>query len=255
MARVENVTVGTTTAYQVTGPDGSTAVVKNLGPDSCFFATASTVSSGSNDGTLTSGSSLAFSPSKFFISSGSSILQVTTGPESRPYDKDNGQTGMYAPSGAFGFLASTTALTASRAYFVRFVPSRNMTVSSIAFQVTTGGADVACDVGIYSSSLARLAVSTAAASRLASTGVKNIALTSSVVLTAGVTYYAAFSSDVGSTASLAFAVVNGATTAALFGATAGKVEMDFTAASHPLPATLTVTGNLAGAPLLAVREA
>lgn len=84
MARVETVLVSSTKAFEATGPDGSTVVVRNLGPDSCFFATASTVSSGSNDGTLASGGLVSFTPSKFFISSGTSNLQVTSGAD-RPY--------------------------------------------------------------------------------------------------------------------------------------------------------------------------
>lgn len=171
----------------------------------------------------------------------------------RQYDKDNGQAGMYAPS-APGWNTTNTAPTASRATFARFVPSRDMTVASIAFHVITLGADVACDVGIYDSALNRMAVSTAATGRLASIGVKNIALTTPVALNARSIYYAAFSADAGSTAILTFAQYTGAGTASMFGTTAGIVEIDFKAASHPLPTTLTVTGNLGGVPLLAVRE-
>jgi hypothetical protein len=167
----------------------------------------------------------------------------------------DGENGAFAPS-ARGWHTSLVALTASRAYFVKFVPDRDMTIASIKFHVGTLGADVACDVGIYSADLqTRHAVSTAAASRLNTTGIKNIALTASYTMRAGTTYYIAFSSDAGSTAILTFSTLAGALTASFPGTAAGDVIMDYKAASHPLPTTLSVTGGLGGAALLYVQEA
>lgn len=56
-------------------PNGATVRVKNQGPDSVYYGSAS-VSSLSNDGTLTSGSSLVLSGSKFFVSAGKTRLLV-----------------------------------------------------------------------------------------------------------------------------------------------------------------------------------
>jgi hypothetical protein len=73
-------------------------------------------------------------------------------------------------------------------------------------------------------------------------------------LRAGKTYYAAFSCDVGSTAVVVMANYINGNLPSIFGSTAGAVEIDFKAASHPLPTTLTVTGGLSAAVQLAVRE-
>lgn len=173
----------------------------------------------------------------------------------RQYDKDDGQAGMFAPSGN-GWNFTTSALTAGRAYLVRFVPSRPMTIASVEFIVTTLGADVACDVGIYDAAYNRVAASTAAASRLNTTGIKNISLASAYTVAPSTVYYAAFSSDTGSTATLTFATANNSFVPQAFGTTAGKVLFDYQASSHPLPSTLTGNAGAVGAvPMLVLREA
>lgn len=259
MARVENVTVGSTVAYQATGPDGSTVTVKNLGPDSCVFATASTVSAGSNDGTLASGSSIAFTPSKYFLSSGTSNLLVTSAPgdQFRQYDRDNGQPGIIAPATTHGFT-QTVLLTASRGYYGRFVPSRPMRIVSMSFVVTSFATnDDACDVGIFNSALDTLLGSAGATTGKlnATTGVKTCTLTSPVNLSAGAVYYAGFSvGTVGGTAATVETVSTGSSIGNdIFGATAGLREMGIKASAHPLAAPV-VTSATTSTVFLALNE-
>lgn len=172
----------------------------------------------------------------------------------RNYDKDDGQLGLTAPTGNHHFIVASAPV-ASRATLVRFVPSRSVTVISMAFAVTTLGVDAACDVGIYSADLqTRLGVSTAAVGRLNTTGVKNIALTAPVTVFPRQAYYAAFSCDGTSTAVLAQAQWISSFCANLYGTTAGISEVTFTAASHPLPATLTLTAGALSGVILALRE-
>jgi hypothetical protein len=237
-----------------TGPSPANVTLVNDGPNTVSYGVSEQAVT---DGTITAGSSLILAAPTWLKCATGLRTNVTVQPPLnlglRQYDKDDAQTGMYAPSGN-GHFTVLAAPVASRATFVRFVPSRSMTIASMAFAVTTLGADVACDVGIYSAGLVRLGVSTAAASRLATTGVKNISLTSPVPLAARTPYYAAFSCDAGSTAVLLQAQYLSTFGATLYGATAGLVEVDFTAASHPLPATLSVTGGALNGVFFALRE-
>jgi hypothetical protein len=172
-------------------------------------------------------------------------------------DRDNGHTGMFvAPPGG---ARAVVALTAGRAYAMRFVPSRNMTISSIAFQVTTAaGADDTCDVGIYDSALTTRLVSKGATAGLLNVlGVKNVDI-GDTALTAGTVYYAAFSSVTpfgAAAAQLLFLSLGVGSGGTFFGTTAGVTEVAFKDASHPLPASLAGFGTTAGsAPLFALRE-
>ena len=173
----------------------------------------------------------------------------------RPLDRDNGQTGILAPS-ARGFNAANVALTANRAYVARFVPSRDMTVTLIAFSVeVAAGADDACDVGIYDASYNRIVSSGATTGKLNSQGVKTVTI-ASTALVAGVVYYAAISTGTqgGSAGQLGGANMGSSRLGQLFGAAVGKLEADFQNTAHTLPATLTGGGGITTVPQLAVRE-
>lgn len=171
------------------------------------------------------------------------------------YDKDNGQAGMYAPTSPPAVSAS--ALTASRAYVVRFVPSRDMTIAKIAFCVSTAaGADDACDVGILSANLATLLGSKGATTGLLnSTGAKVVTLGTPIALTKHTVYYAAFSVGTfgGTAASLVMASWASGGASQLFGSTGPSTEMAIQAAGHPIAAPFTPTQSSL-APLFALRE-
>jgi hypothetical protein len=95
-------------------------------------------------------------------------------------DRDYQQTGMLA----VGPLAavSTVTPTTLRAYAQRFVPTRAMAITLMAFEVTTAASvDDACDVGIYNASLTRLGSSGATSGKLNTTGVKTCTLTGTVL--------------------------------------------------------------------------
>lgn len=171
----------------------------------------------------------------------------------------NGQVGATAP-GAPGFFMSNIVATASRAYAVRLVPRRNLTVVKIGFVTTLAATnDDACDVGIYASDLATKLVSAGATTGKmnATAGPQSITV-SSTALTAGTTYYLAFSyGTVGGTAGrLLMADYNSIANApAIYGNTAGKREMFTKAASHPLPASLTsADATTTQAPMLTALE-
>jgi hypothetical protein len=76
MAQNQNLKVNSTERLEITAPDHVQATVTNQGPDTVYYATASTVSASSNDGSLAMGASLTFSASKWFISAGRSRLWV-----------------------------------------------------------------------------------------------------------------------------------------------------------------------------------
>lgn len=162
-------------------------------------------------------------------------------------DRDNGQPGMIAPGTPLSTL-STVALTSGRACLARFVPSRTMYITKLAFRVqTASGTDDPCDVGIYDASGTRLVSSGAKTSFLNTTGTKSITITTTK-LTAGVPYYAAFSAT--SRASLSHATVIGDG----FGAGAPALELQKKDASYPLPTSLTGLGGSDSGPVIFVRE-
>ena len=112
------------------------------------------------------------------------------------YDRDNGQAGILAPNGGH-WVAQVAILTASRAYWMRFVPSRAMTITSISFVVgVQATADDAWRRGdlhrLGPGTLTRVVSKGATTGLLNTTGTKNVAITSTP-LTAGTVYYAAFS--------------------------------------------------------------
>jgi hypothetical protein len=173
----------------------------------------------------------------------------------------NGQTGLIAPTSK-GWTPGGLGVSAGLAYLVRFVPSRTLYVSKIAFAVSTAsGTDDAFDVGIYSAAHSRIVSSGAKTSAsggvtgggMNSTGVKVVDVTATV-LDAGTAYYAALS--VAATG----ATVRGAnfgdnTAAQLFGTAAGTAEAFSKSSSHPLPASIATPSAGALVPVLAIRDA
>lgn len=169
----------------------------------------------------------------------------------RQYDRDNGQVGMYAPSSPC-FLPGALTLVANQGRASRFVPSRNMTVTKIAFAVTTAaGSDDPVDVGIYSAAGAKLVSTGATTGQLNTIGPKSLTVTATT-LVARTAYYVALSCGaIGTTAAIVIgASAAGIQAAQLFGTTIGLVEVDAASSVHPLPSTWTV-GAISGVGIFA----
>src|SRR5215471_2156022 len=153
---------------------------------------------------------------------------------SQLYDSTGGQPGMYCWD-AHMSAAGTALLVATRGYYTRFRATRNMTIGSIAFAVTSAAtADDACDVGIYDAYMNRLASAGATTGRLNSTGAKTIPV-AATPLTAGVIYYAAFSVGAvgGTAAQLQMTTTNGINSM-LFGSANPFAEQGANTPGHPL---------------------
>lgn len=193
------------------------------------------------------------------ISTGTGTIYLT-GPHAAQFnrsDRDNGQAGILAPT-SIGWAGSTaTALTASQATFVRFVPSRIMNIVGAQFHTSTAaGADDACDVGIYNSDMSsRLASAGATTGKLNGTGVKSVTFTAPVALDAGTVYYAAFSSGTqGGTAGNVLRAAWSGSLAQLFAATTPQSEAFLKATSHPLPTSISTPTATTSAIVLALIE-
>lgn len=174
------------------------------------------------------------------------------------YDRDNGQAGIVVPSSRHWTPTASGWPNASQSRFVRFVPSRAMTITSISFVVTTfATADDAVDVGIYDATLTKIVSSGATTGKVnTSNAVKNIAITSTP-LTAGTVYYAAFAYGAfgGTQASIMFAGYSNALLAQGFGASVPQVDCAYKDAAATLPAgPVTPTGIPSTAPVLFLRE-
>lgn len=172
---------------------------------------------------------------------------------SQNYDKDDGQPGIIAPTGAGPMAASfNLTLVANRTYWVRFRPSRPMNITLMAFGLTVAaGADDPCELGIYDSAGIKLVTSGSVGGRLnGSVGAKTVPVAFAVVPQV---YYAVFAvGPIGGTAAQVGATnISGATQ--LFGAGMGQAITGFTNA-WPAPAQLTFSGAIAGCPVLALRE-
>jgi hypothetical protein len=170
------------------------------------------------------------------------------------YARDNAQTGVLAPS-ARGWAFGSVAATASRMYVARFVPSRDMTVTKLAFVVTatTAVSGDACDAAIYSATGAtKIAAAGSTTAILNTTGVRTIALSASLV--AGTTYYAAFVSAVSTVTLLTANFVN-FDAARMFGTAIGVIDMDQQATVTPgsTPSSLTLGVGSSQTVALAVR--
>jgi hypothetical protein len=150
--------------------------------------------------------------------------------------------------------ASTLALTANRAYYLRVVPSRSMAITKVAFNVTSAsGTDDPCDVGIYDSTLATKIVSAGATTGKlnGAGGIQTINITAN--LAAGNVYYVAFAAN--STATLNSVLINANNTAGLFGTSAPQAEMLFLNTAYPLAAgPITPGGVIGNAPMIVLRE-
>jgi hypothetical protein len=171
------------------------------------------------------------------------------------FDRTFGLPGIFAPHGTWP--GTTIGSTANRAYFMRFVPTKNMTMKQLAFAVTTAAsADDPCDVGIYDAELKRLVSAGATTGKLNSKGVKTVEF-AETKLTAGNVYYAAFSfGAVGGTAAQIGGVLNNeGLYSDLMGTAVGTRIMAAKDAAHPLPAG-PVAPNAASvpAPFVSVRE-
>lgn len=194
----------------------------------------------------------------YFLSSGGApYISVKVPPvtAAQAGDRDNGQAGLLAPtSGAVGPTAVT--LVANQAFVVRFVPSRDMTITKIGFVVSTAASiDDPVDVGIFDATLARLVSLGATLGLLNSLGVKAPAI-AATLLRAGTVYYAALSCGAigGTAAQVLGAQFSIANFASIFGASPPQVECALKGASHPLPASIVTPGATGTAPFLALRE-
>lgn len=171
-----------------------------------------------------------------------------------PYDRDNGQAGIIAPQTP-GCFRTLVGLVSSRASIGRFVPSRNMTITTAAFTVTTfSAADDACCIGVFNAGLTTLLATTGSTTGKLNTaiGVKTIPL--AVSLTAGVTYHVGFSVGVLGGAPVVEGLTLGTSLSGeLFGTGATVRENGFQASAHPLTAPFT-PGVISAVPLVALRE-
>lgn len=158
--------------------------------------------------------------------------------------------------------AGTAALsmTANRAWFCRFVPSRDMTITKAAIHLSTAaGADDALDIAIYEvsgTSLSRLVSSGATTGKLNSTpGIVTIDVAATTLL-ANKIYYVGMS--VGTVGGTAAAVIAHSGLAGgfgqLFGTGIPAVECGYAAASHPLPSTVSALLSTINNPIIALRE-
>lgn len=171
-------------------------------------------------------------------------------------DRDHKQPGMYAV-GALPATTNTKTAVANQAELSRFVPSRAMTIATIAFVVETAASiDDAVDVGIYDAAGNRLASSGAVLGQLNSVGVKNIGLTGALTLAADTVYYAAWACGaIGGTAAVYAAISRQSSNVmTMFGGNMPQLEGALKAASHPLPATIVAPTARFNQPLLALRE-
>jgi hypothetical protein len=171
---------------------------------------------------------------------------------------DNGQPGLWWPSGAPFCLQSAGGLTAQRSWFGRLACPRSMSITKMAFFVTSAAAaDDACDVGIYSVSGSAISLMGSAGStlgKLNSTGMKVVNLQAPVALVAGQIYYTAFAMGAagGSVAFVQMCCPH-PFLSSMFGSGAPWVEQSFNGANFPLGAS-AVGGPISCAPILALLQ-
>lgn len=136
-------------------------------------------------------------------------------------------------------------------YAVRFVPSKDHTISKGVFNVTTAAStDDACSIGLADATGKVIANSTHATGRLFSSGKKVVPLQSSAALVAGSAYYSLF----------AFGAKGGANFVTVpflqfmwnnangfgsdwAGAGWGQIEITYAASTNPVPAVNTQLGT------------
>lgn len=171
--------------------------------------------------------------------------------------RDNGQAGMFAGPNVGGSMGAAN-IVANDAWFVRFVPSRNMLITKIAVGVATvASVNDSIDVGIFDTSGNLLGSAGSTAAIANSSGAHPLTLTSSVQLVAGTVYYAALAyGSIGGTAAN-FLGYNGASAnAGFFGSTVPTIEWFRIGTSFPLATNSGFAGLAAigAVPLLALRE-
>lgn len=158
----------------------------------------------------------------------------------------NYSTGLIAP---FPISEQGTAIvpTASAVMACRYYCPRTITVSKIAFCVTTlAGSNDNCDAGIFSSDGATLLASagTTAGKLNAALGIQSLNMQASFKVVQGTVYYIAFAyGTIGSTAAQLTGTNIGTRVATLMGSTMGLVIIgQQTAAAPPLAAPLNLNG-------------
>lgn len=170
-------------------------------------------------------------------------------------DRDNGQSGMIAPSSR-GWFFSSVGLAANRGYIARLAPSRDLAITRISFVVTgAAGADDACEVAILDGSTNRIVSSGARTGLLNSLGPKTIRIPRTA-LAKGTVYYPMLSS-VSATAVLLAAAYFSANAMRLFGSAGPQLDADQIAGVYPIPAGPMTLGGVGSTtvPVLALRDA
>ncbi len=164
-----------------------------------------------------------------------------------------GYLGTHAPVPLpFGTAA---ALTASRAYAVRFIAVETQTITRMTFALTTAAAaNDNCDVGIFSADVQTLlgsAGSTAGKLNVAVPSVQTLTLAAPVLLLEGQVYYGAFAVGTfgGAGASVTMTSMSPPSTQ-LFGPLVPLIAQTFQAAAFPLAAPLVPAGAITSCPIL-----
>lgn len=178
----------------------------------------------------------------------------------RALDRDLGLGAVFAPMMPFPAQLGSLTVAGSTIYLVRFVPSRNMAITKLAFAVTTAAStNDNCDAGILDSAGNRLGSSGATAGKLNALGSPSVPFTA-INLVAGSVYFAALAIGVlGGTA----AVIQGMTDGTFrlnsllnAGASDNRTFSLSFAANPTVPASLTLTAGTSAAtgPILAAIE-
>lgn len=173
---------------------------------------------------------------------------------------DTLQPGLWVPPGAPFCAQGSVQGISGRGWAIRFVCPKSLTITKIAFFVTTAAtADDPCDVGIYDglgSLPNRLGSSGSVSGLLNSTGKKQANLSAGVPLTRGQIYYASFAYGTpgGTPANLQMIAVNNPVVLTLFGSQFPYIEHAYNNAMCPLPPTFTVPGQTTNAPILALLQ-
>lgn len=148
-------TVGVSADHRIpVGVPGAAVTVANAGGDTLYYGDQAQVSSTSNTGNLTAGQSVILAtPVVWLISASYSTVTITSNPGAgvvSPYDKDNGQAGMYAiPQPLIPTAAGWTPV-ANAVRGVRIKPSRdiNMIKAEVVIQ-TIASTNDSIDFGVY----------------------------------------------------------------------------------------------------------
>lgn len=169
-------------------------------------------------------------------------------------DRDNGQGGIMAPTAPI-ISESSAGMTSGRVYLARFVPTRDMTIRAVAFELTANASsNDPVEVGILDrTATEKLGTSGAVTGYLnTGAGIKSVPLIADTPLVAGETYYA-FWITVAATTSAS--VRRCAVFADLFGSGVGVAEaMGANGKTHPLAVPVTGLAQNDVAPFLGIKE-